>query len=221
MSNFPEPPIKRRPGRPVDPDSKRQTGKNLTIRVRGGMHEKLRQAAEQSERSLSEEVERRLEESFVNPTTAFFGSDPYGADLFLALSAAAKLTERFVGTHWTEDPRAARAMGEAFRMLALKACPLQWKLSERELNELNAFARAKGEEIAQACLVFLHVAADPEAKARGIDAAYDHPDLVAEVVAARRRDPATPEIDDEAEIDPTKPILSGVHTPRKKRLLDR
>lgn len=36
----------------------------LTFRVRGKMHEQLSKAAEEAERSLSEEIERRIEQSF-------------------------------------------------------------------------------------------------------------------------------------------------------------
>lgn len=36
----------------------------LTFRVRGRMHEQLSKAAEEAERSLSEEIERRIEQSF-------------------------------------------------------------------------------------------------------------------------------------------------------------
>lgn len=55
----------KRRGRPPLPDSERKSpAKNLTFRARDGLRQKLSKAAVQSERSVSEEIERRLERSF-------------------------------------------------------------------------------------------------------------------------------------------------------------
>lgn len=56
---------KRRPGRPPLPDDQRKTGSNVTFRARAGLREQLTSAAEASGRSVSEEVEHRLSQSFV------------------------------------------------------------------------------------------------------------------------------------------------------------
>lgn len=59
-----EQPAKRR-GRPPKDPADRKDG-NLTFRTRGDMRRRLSEAAEKSGRSISEEVEKRLEESFSN-----------------------------------------------------------------------------------------------------------------------------------------------------------
>lgn len=55
---------KRKPGRPALPPERRKTS-NLTFRVRGDLREQLQTAAAISERSISEEVEQRLQNSFL------------------------------------------------------------------------------------------------------------------------------------------------------------
>jgi len=57
---------KRPRGRPPLPDTLRK-GPNLTFRARGGLREKLVEAAGSSGRSIGEEVARRLEQSFDAP----------------------------------------------------------------------------------------------------------------------------------------------------------
>jgi hypothetical protein len=56
---------KNRPrGRPPVPMSEKRV-RNFTFRSRGDMHERLSEAAEVNGRSISEEIERRLERSFL------------------------------------------------------------------------------------------------------------------------------------------------------------
>lgn len=50
-------------GRPPLPPAEKRA-KNFTFRSRGDMHDKLSEAASLNERSISEEIERRLERSF-------------------------------------------------------------------------------------------------------------------------------------------------------------
>src|SRR5258707_14372768 len=57
-------PKKRAPGRPSLPASEKK-GRNLTFRIRDGMRERLSDEAALHERSLSEEIERRLQQSFL------------------------------------------------------------------------------------------------------------------------------------------------------------
>jgi len=54
----------KRRGRPPLPDSERKTGANLTFRARSGLRDKLMTEVQKSDRSLSEEIERRIERSF-------------------------------------------------------------------------------------------------------------------------------------------------------------
>ena len=56
-------PKKRSPGRPALPTSEKK-GRNFTFRSRGDMHERLQVAAVNSGRSISEEIEVRLAQSF-------------------------------------------------------------------------------------------------------------------------------------------------------------
>ena len=58
-------PVKRR-GRPPKDPSDRKDG-NLTFRTRGSLRAQLAEAAKRSGRSISEEVEQRLERSFYEP----------------------------------------------------------------------------------------------------------------------------------------------------------
>ena len=51
---------KRKPGRPPLPDSERKGGANLTFRARAGLRERLAAEAAKSGRSMSEEIEFRL-----------------------------------------------------------------------------------------------------------------------------------------------------------------
>ncbi len=51
-------------GRPPVPESEKK-GRNFTFRSRGDMHERLSEAAAKNQRSLSEEIEKRLEASFL------------------------------------------------------------------------------------------------------------------------------------------------------------
>jgi hypothetical protein len=50
-------------GRPPLPTAEKRV-KNFTFRSRGGLHERLVKAAADSDRSISEEIEHRLERSF-------------------------------------------------------------------------------------------------------------------------------------------------------------
>lgn len=54
----------KRRGRPPLPDSERKGGSNLTFRARAGLRERLLQEATAAGRSISEEIERRLERTF-------------------------------------------------------------------------------------------------------------------------------------------------------------
>ncbi len=56
--------IKKRRGRPCLPAAEAKST-NLKFRARAGLRERLAVAAAGNDRSLSEEIERRLEESFV------------------------------------------------------------------------------------------------------------------------------------------------------------
>jgi Arc-like DNA binding domain len=90
-------------GRPPIPEADRKRA-NLTFRTRSGMREKLEAAAAQSGRSVSEEVEYRLERSFQQAESI---ADILGgvatANLLLLISMAIQEVEKATGKSWRED----------------------------------------------------------------------------------------------------------------------
>lgn len=80
-------PAKKRRGRPALPEAQRRS-RNFTFRSRSNLREKLQKAAEQNDRSISEEIEARLQRSFDHDE--IFG----GAEIRdIALTAAAKFRD--------------------------------------------------------------------------------------------------------------------------------
>ncbi|CAO4148921.1 Arc family DNA-binding protein [Methylorubrum extorquens] len=80
-------------GRPRLPDDERK-GAHLKIRTRGGTRERLEAAAARHGRSVSEEVERRLEESFLREGDA---PDRLRCEIEAAYSAVQTMREAAVG----------------------------------------------------------------------------------------------------------------------------
>lgn len=94
-------PVKKR-GRPAKFKGERTRG-SLTIRLRDRVREDLEGAAAASQRSLSEEVEYRLELSLSHRD---YLEEQWGRDVYaLAQSLAQSLwhIERFTGKRWVED----------------------------------------------------------------------------------------------------------------------
>jgi hypothetical protein len=130
------PPRKKRgPGRPALPASERKS-KNLTFRSRTDLRKQLEQAARLSDRSISEEIELRLEQSFQNERSTLAALEfAYGAGLsglLLAIGEAMNAAGRHAGfstkftldgsNSWWNDPyafdqavKAAIFILEAFR----------------------------------------------------------------------------------------------------------
>ena len=94
---------KRRRGRPALPESQRKRS-NLTFRVRGDLYERLSTTARVFERSVSEEIEHRLTQSFYarDVIAQVFGSSH--ADFIKALGLGAQLIEAKTGTNPWDDP---------------------------------------------------------------------------------------------------------------------
>jgi HicB family len=124
-----------RRGRPPAPPGQRKS-KNFTFRSRGDLHARLAAAAAQSNRSISEEIEWRIERSFLDQDRAIEALDlTYGrelAGLLLVLGAvmkevgeqAAYLAEHTLqaARNWMAHPfafakakEAANAVLEAFK----------------------------------------------------------------------------------------------------------
>ena len=94
---------KRKPGRPPSGpyEDKRKT---LSTRITAGLRECLEEAAEATGRSLSQEIEFRLEQSFLRETAQYeaFGGEHVDA-LMRVLGNAVRLIEATGGKKWQED----------------------------------------------------------------------------------------------------------------------
>jgi hypothetical protein len=99
-------PAKRKPGRPA-------LGKrgNFTFRVRENLREQLIAAAESSNLSVSEEIERRLESSFttIGVVAEMFGG-PQNAKLLFTFAVAIQEVERATGKYWWADRSTCEAL---------------------------------------------------------------------------------------------------------------
>jgi hypothetical protein len=84
-------------GRPPLPDSERKGGSNITFRARGGLRERLAQAAAKAERSISEEIEHRLERY------EDMGEGPV-RDLLIDLAGLVRFVEARSGWKFTNTP---------------------------------------------------------------------------------------------------------------------
>src|SRR5262249_60037015 len=100
-----------RPGRPAKPEDQRRS-RNLTFRVRGDLHERLQTAAA-GERSISEEIERRLEQSF-------WYDDAVGSADMAQLAREATICASSIKRHATDDKRVREVLHAA---LAELFCP--------------------------------------------------------------------------------------------------
>ena len=97
---------KRKPGRPALPagGGKRYA---LSMRTTKELRDKLDQAREASGRSLAQEVEARLEQSFQWEETEYRHFGDRGTYRLMALVAMTLgLVETVTGKHWSKDPQA-------------------------------------------------------------------------------------------------------------------
>ncbi len=126
----------KRRGRPaLDPSDRKS--RNLTFRSRGDLRARLDQAASQSERSISEEIEYRLERSFTDQSLMFEAMrltyGPELAGLLLLIGAAMKTTGPRAGfhstgsyeaaQHWWNDPYAFGQVAQGVHALILAFKP--------------------------------------------------------------------------------------------------
>ena len=81
-------------GRPTKPKAERAVSVNFTMRLRPKMMEELRNSADDNDRTISAEAERRL-------------AQPDVGDVARMVGAAISTVERRVGRQWREDPRVA------------------------------------------------------------------------------------------------------------------
>jgi hypothetical protein len=93
---------KKRTGRPpIDPEKRK--GYAVSFRMRDGHRDALQRRADQAGRSLSEEIEYRITESFRHDALAshFGGEDTLA--LVKVLASAIELVERRTGKKWMSD----------------------------------------------------------------------------------------------------------------------
>lgn len=109
-------PKKRPPGTPPRGRPPRHQGeqlsKNRTFRVRGGLDEKLQAAAAASGRSVSEEIEFRLDQSF--DRDAFIGlvlGGDENSKVLQTIATVMKLESR--AGHWMKDMKTVERVGRA------------------------------------------------------------------------------------------------------------
>jgi hypothetical protein len=124
-----EKPAKRKPGRP--PLGKRG---NFTFRVRENVRERLIAAAESSNLSVSEEIERILERHFtaVDTVAEMFGGKE-NAQLLFAFAVAIQELERVIRKPWWTDKSTCEALQGAIDLIlqSFKArLPEGWKPTE-------------------------------------------------------------------------------------------
>jgi len=106
-------------GRPPKRKGERLS-KNRTFRVRGTLDEQLVAAADDARRSVSEEIEHRLENSFRE-------DDRYGGShlsaVFRLLAGHKALAEAKAGALWTESDRVRNEIAQVFTELLAKEMP--------------------------------------------------------------------------------------------------
>jgi hypothetical protein len=110
-----KPPRKPPRGRPPRHQGERLS-KNRTFRVRGGLDEKLQAAAAASGRSVSEEIEFRLDQSF--DRDAFIGlvlGGDENAKVLQSMAMAMKLESR--NGHWLKDVNTADTVRKAVNFI--------------------------------------------------------------------------------------------------------
>lgn len=103
----------KRPGRP--PKAANSRVGNLTFRIHDSVRAHLARSASITGRTLTEEVEDRVQRSVRVEEQAFGGPQTY--DLMLSVAARLRTYERRFGKHWSEidDERFYRAASRCFR----------------------------------------------------------------------------------------------------------
>jgi hypothetical protein len=115
-------PAKRKVGRPA-------LGKrgNFTFRVRENVRERLIAAAESSNLSVSEEIERLLERQLtVTDTVADMFGGPQNAKLLFTLAVAIQEVERVTGKYWWADASTCEQIRRAIDSIILAYSPANY-----------------------------------------------------------------------------------------------
>jgi hypothetical protein len=107
-------------GRPPKHEGERLS-KNRTFRVRGTLDEQLEAAAQKAGRSVSEEIERRLDDSFKRIEELYGG--PHLSATFRILADNLALVKAKFGERWAESDSALSQLAQAFATVIAREVP--------------------------------------------------------------------------------------------------
>jgi hypothetical protein len=107
-------------GRPPKHEGERLS-KNRTFRVRGTLDEQLEAAAQKTGRSVSEEIERRLDDSFKRIEELYGG--PHLSATFRILADNLALVKAKFGERWAENDFARDEIARAFATVIVREMP--------------------------------------------------------------------------------------------------
>jgi hypothetical protein len=136
-------------GRPPKHEGERLS-KNRTFRVRGTLDEQLEAAAQKAGRSVSEEIERRLEDSFKRIEELYGG--PHFSATFRILADSLALVKAKFGERWAESDFALSQLGRAFAEVIAREVPGFRSVTiqtEGKLGEIRGVTGYASPEIAE------------------------------------------------------------------------
>src|SRR5262249_31350427 len=136
-------------GRPPKHEGERLS-KNRTFRVRGTLDEQLEAAAQKAGRSVSEEIERRLDDSFKRIEELYGG--PHLSATFRILADNLALVKAKFGERWAENDFARDEIARAFAAVIVREVPGFYSVTI-ETGEpggtISGFTRYRTKEIAE------------------------------------------------------------------------
>jgi hypothetical protein len=139
--------VKKRIGRPPKAKEDRKA-KNFTFRGRHQMWERLQAASADSGMSISEEIERRLEDSF--RTEDIYG--PEISPIFRILAGRIALAKAKAGEHWAENDQVRDDIAQVLAELLAKNLPQFYSVTIQtvgphgEVRGVNGYASKEIEE---------------------------------------------------------------------------
>jgi hypothetical protein len=136
-------------GRPPKHEGERLS-KNRTFRVRGTLDEQLEAAAQKAGRSVSEEIERRLDDSFKRIEELYGG--PHLSATFRILADNLALVKAKFGERWAESDFALGQLARAFAEVIAREVPGFRSViieTEGKLDEIRSVVGYASEEIAR------------------------------------------------------------------------
>jgi|SRR5262245_9881889 len=165
---------KKRIGRPPKPVEDRRAV-NFTFRSRPQMRDRLQAAAIESRRSISEEIEHRLDQSFTEDrlSAIFLGGADTAKALRLIALAMQRETARGDGKSWKDDPGKAEAVRAAVNTIitgvtGLPGLPQGEPNGEWIAGESEFTPRERGHKLGLLLLDEAPVTPNPDMKKEGL-----------------------------------------------------